>query len=188
MTQDFHVTLTFDDKENAMSQKLIAAQTRAGAFDSVAKADQAIRRLLAAGISKEQLAVICPAKFKDHFLTEAPQTEVPTGSAAEALAVGGALGATLGGLALAATVITGGAAGVMTAVVLIGGGAFAGGFSDLIVSKGYEQEADDCYKQAIADGLIIVGVEVPGEEGAAKLAEAQRILDEAGANALSCLP
>ena len=94
------------------------------------------------------------------------------------------MGATLGGLALAATVITGGVAGVMTAVVLIGGGAFAGGFSNLIVSKGYEQEADDHYKQAIERGQIVVGVEVHGEDHIGQLAEAQRILNEAGATAL----
>jgi hypothetical protein len=170
-----------------MSQQRIAAQTRAGAFDSVAKADRAIRQLLAAGMSQDQLAVVCPAKFKSHFHAEASHTEVPSADAASTLALGGALGATLGGLALVATVITGGAAGVMTAAVLIGGGAIAGGFSDLIVSKGYEQESDDCYKQAIKSGLIVVGIEIPGEHAAAKLAEAQRILDEAGAAPLKCV-
>ena len=155
-----------------MTQQLIATQTRAGAFDTVAQADRAIRNLLAAGFSKDQLAVICPAKFKDHFLPAAPQAEAPTADAGGTLAVGGAMGATLGGLALAATVITGGVAGVMTAVVLIGGGAFAGGFSNLIVSKGYEQEADDHYKQAIERGQIVVGVEVHGEDHIGQLAEA----------------
>ena len=171
-----------------MVQHLIATQTRAGAFDTVAQADRAIRRLLATGFSKDQLAVICPAKFKDHFLPEAPQAEAPTADAGGAIAMGGTLGATLGGLALAATVITGGVAGVMGAVVLIGGGAIAGGFGNLIVSKGYEQEADDDYKQAIERGQIVVGVEVQGEDGAGQLAEAQRILDEAGAKQLLSTP
>jgi hypothetical protein len=168
-------------KENAMTQPVIAGQTRAGAFDTVAQADRAIRRLLAAGFSKDQLAVICPAKFKDHFLPAAPQAEAPNADPASAIAMGGALGATLGGLALAATVFTGGVAGVMAAGVLIGGGAIAGGFSNLIVSNGYEQEADDHCKQAIERGQIVVGVEVLGEDGAGRLAEAQRILDDAGA-------
>lgn len=128
--------------------------------------------------------MVCPAKFKDHFHHEVPQAEAPTADAGGVMAMGGALGATLGGLALAATVLTGGIAGVMTGVVLIGGGAIAGGFSNLIVSKGYEQETDDCYKQAIERGLIVVGVEVLGEDGAGQLAEAQRILDEAGAKQL----
>jgi hypothetical protein len=164
-----------------MTQQAIATQTRAGAFDTVAQAERAIHRLLAAGFSHDQLAVICPAKFKGHFLPEAPQVEAPSADAGGAIAMGGALGATLGGLALAATVITGGMAGVIAGVVLIGGGAIAGGFSNLIVSKGYEQEADDYYKQAIERGQIVVGVEVHGEGGAGQLAEAQHILDEAGA-------
>lgn len=172
-----------------MTQQVIATQTRAGAFDTVAQADRAIRQLLAAGFSKDQLAVICPAKFKDHFLPDAPQAEAPTAGAGGAIAMGGAMGATLGGLALAATVVTGGVAGVVAGVmagaVLIGGGAIAGGFSNLIVSKGYEQEADDSYKQAIERGQIVVGVEVDDrEDGAGQLAEAQRILDEARAKPL----
>lgn len=167
-----------------MTQQLIAAQTRAGAFDTVRQADRAIRRLLAAGFSKDQLAVICPEKFQDHFLAEAPQAEAPAADGAGAIAMGGAMGATLGGLALAATALTGGVAGVMAGAVLIGGGALAGGFSSLIVSKGYEQEADDSYKQAIERGQIVVGVEVHGEVSDGRLAEAQRILHEAGAKQL----
>jgi hypothetical protein len=168
-----------------MTQQVIAAQTCVAAFDTVAQADRAIRRLLAAGLSKDQLAVICPAKFKDHFGPQVPQAEAPSADAGGALAMGGALGATLGGLALAATVITGGVAGVMAgAVVLIGGGAIAGGFSNLIASKGYQQEADDYCKQAVERGQIVVGVEVPEEDGAGRLREAQRILDEAGAKQL----
>jgi len=128
--------------------------------------------------------VICPAKFQNHFLPAAPKAEVPTADAAGILVVGGAMGATVGGLALAATALTGGAAGVVAAAIFIGGGAFAGGFSNLIVSKGYEDESDDLFKQAINRGQIVVGVELPGEDHAAQLAQAQRILNEAGATAL----
>lgn len=167
-----------------MTQQVIAIQTRAGAFDTVAQADRAIRQLLAAGFSKKQLAVICPAKFQDHFLAEAPQAEAPGANPGSAIALGGAVGATLGGLALAATVITGGVAGMVAAGVLVGGGAIAGGFSNLIISKGYEQEADDNYKQAIERGQLVVGVEVQGDGAARRLAEAQRILDESRAKPL----
>ena len=89
-----------------MTQQLIATQTRAGAFDTVAKADRAIRWLLASGFSKDQLAVVCPARFKDHFHPAVPQAEAA--EAGSAIVRGGAVGATLGGLALAATAITGG--------------------------------------------------------------------------------
>ncbi len=155
-------------------------QTRAAAFDTVAEADQAIRRLRAAGFSEDQLAVICPAKFKDHFRPEAPRSETPAAGAGEAVATGGAIGATLGGLVLVATVITGGVGGLAAAGVLIGGGAIAGGFSNLIAAKGYEHEADDSYQRAVERGQIVVGVEVRNEDGANQLAEAQRILEAAG--------
>jgi hypothetical protein len=168
-----------------MTQQLIKTQTWAGAFDSVAQADRAIRTLLAAGFSSDHIAVICPARFKDHFLPEEPRAEAPAAGAASTLALGGAMGATLGGLALAAaTIITGGVAGVVAAAVFVGGGAIAGGFSNLILAKGYEQEADDQYKQAVERGQIVVGVEVPGEDGAGRLEVAKRILDEAGAQQL----
>ena len=106
-----HRLYSFSQKKGAMTQQFIATQTRAGAFDSVPFADCAIRRLLAAGFSKDQLAVICPATLKDHFLPEAPHAEAPAATAIHALVMGGASGATLGGLALVATVLTGGAAG-----------------------------------------------------------------------------
>jgi hypothetical protein len=162
-----------------MTQNLLATQTRAAAFDTVAQADRVIRRLLAAGFSRKQLAVICPAKFKDHFRLKVPQADTPTADAGSAIAVGGAVGATLGGLALAATVLTGGVAGAIAAGVFIGGGAIAGGFSYLIASKGYEQESDDVNKQAVERGQILVGVEVQTEDGAGQLADAEHILDAA---------
>lgn len=166
-----------------MTQQFSASQTRAGFFDTIEQADLAIRQLLAAGFSKDQLAVICPAKFKDHFITEAPQAEAPAAGTQGSMAMGGAMGATLGGLALAATVLTGGAAGVMTAAVLLGGGAFAGAFSNLIIANGYEEEVDDHYKHAIERGQIVVGVLVhdEDEDSTGQLAKALRILDEARA-------
>ncbi len=154
-------------------------ETRAGAFDTAAKADRAIRGLLAGGFTNDQLTVVCPAKFKDECLCAMPNSETPSVSGVEAMTKGGAMGAALGGLALAATVLTGGLS-VAAATLLIGGSAFAGGFSNLIVKKGYEVEPHAYCKQAIQEGLIVVGVDVRGEGAAGRLAEAQRILDEVG--------
>jgi hypothetical protein len=83
------------------------------------------------------------------------------------------------GLALAAAVLTGGLS-VPAAALLVGGSAFVDGFSNLIVSKGYEFEAHDFIKQAIHDGRIGVGSDALGENAADRLAEAQRIPDDAG--------
>ena len=91
-----------------MTQPMGDAQICPGAFDTVAEADQAIRRLLAAGFTKDQLAVICPAEFQDHFRPDMLQAEPPAPDAEDAIVTGGIVGATLGGLALAATALTGG--------------------------------------------------------------------------------
>jgi hypothetical protein len=161
-----------------MKQCQIPLDTRVGAFDTVAKADQVIRRLRAAGFTEDQLTVVCPAEFKDQCLC-APNAETPSVSGGEALAKGAVAGAALGGLALGAAVLTGGLS-VPAATLLIGGSVFAGGFSNLIATKGYEVEAHEYCKQAIQNGRIVVGVDVRGENSTGRLAEAQRILDEAG--------
>jgi hypothetical protein len=161
-----------------MQQHLLPGATRAETFDTVAKADQAIRGLLAAGFTQEQITVLCPAQFQDQCPLAAPDAQGQEG-AVETLAKGGAAGAALGGLALAAAVLTGGLS-VPAAALLVGGSALAGGFSNLIVSKGYEVEPHDAIKQALRDGRIVVGVDVLGDDAAARLAEAQRILDAAG--------
>jgi hypothetical protein len=170
-------------QEKFMPQRISNSRIRVGAFQTIAEADQAIRRLLAAGFFTEQLLVICPAKFQDHFLPAAPQADTPSADAKDVLLKGGVVGATLGGIALTALALTGGGA-IVAAALLIGGGAIAGGFGNLVVSKGYEEEADAYCKEAIEEGRIVVGVEVPGANSAGQLAEAERILNEAGATAL----
>jgi len=163
-----------------MLQQSTGTQTSAAAFDTVAAADQALQKLGGAGFSEAQLAVICPEKFQEHFRHELPHSETPRVAGDKALAIGGATGATLGGLALAASVLTGGLGGLAAVGVFIGGGAIAGGFSYLIVSHGYEKEVDDDIKRAVQQGQIVVGVEIPASNVANRIADAQRILAETG--------
>lgn len=166
-----------------MTHHQILGEARGATFETVAKADQAIRQLRAAGFSDGQLLVACPAKYKEECLCTTPNSETAATSAPEAMAKGAATGAALGGLALAATVLTGGLS-VPAAAVLVGASAFAGGFSNLIVTKGYEVEAPSFVKQALEAGRIVVGVEVRDMDASSRLAEAQRILDEAGGEEL----
>jgi hypothetical protein len=164
-----------------MEHRQILGEARGASFDTVAKADQAIRRLRAAGFADDQLLTACPSKFKDECACAMPNSE--SSSAGEAVGKGAVTGAAIGGLALAATVLTGGLS-APAAALLVGGGALVGGFSNLIVTKGYEVEAPDFVKKAIHDGRIVVGVEVRDRDPAGRLAEAQRILDEAGGEQL----
>lgn len=166
-----------------MEHRQILGEARGASFDSVAKADQAIRRLRAAGFTDAQLLTACPAKFKDACACAMPNTDSSGVSVGETVGKGAATGAAIGGLALAATVLTGGLS-APAAALLIGGSALAGGFSNLIVTKGYEVEAPDFVRKAIHAGRIVVGVEVRDNDPAGRLAEAQRILDEAGGEEL----
>src|SRR5947209_1175578 len=155
---------------------------RVGFFSSKMQADKAVKDLLAAGFQKEELAVVCPADRKNGVACSVPQAEPPGSHGAEAIAEGSAIGAAIGGIALAATALATGGAGLLPAVpVLVGGGAIAGGFSSLILSDGYGKGVGEYYADALHQGKFVVGVEVEGEDSAARLAEAERILANDGA-------
>jgi hypothetical protein len=155
---------------------------RVGFFDNVAQADQAVRNLLAAGFTKDQLAVICPEKCKDSFASGVPRAERPASHTTETIVEGGAVGAVLGGVALAATTIATGGVGALAALpVLVGGGALAGGLSALFAAKGYFQGIGEYYDEAVHYGRIVVGVEISDHPNTTRLMEAERILTEAGA-------
>jgi hypothetical protein len=172
-----------------MSTTMTEQPFRVRFFDNVQQADDAIRRLLDAGFTKNELAVICPEHFQDRLLTDVPRAEQPGSHAAAAIMEGGAAGAVLGGIALGVVALaSGGVALIPAAGVLIGGGALAGGFSGLILREGYGEEIGQCYEEAIRLDKIVVGVEVEGEDSALRLAEAERIMTEAGGHSLVPAP
>jgi len=63
----------------------------------------------------------------------------------------------------------------------VGGGALAGSFAGAMMTRGFEKSAADFYDQAVQSGQLLVAVEVHGPDSEPKLAEAERILHEAGA-------
>jgi hypothetical protein len=99
-------------------------------------------------------------------------------------ASGSAIGAAIGGLAVAgASIATGGAALVMAGgLALVTGGVF-GGLVGAMVNRGVENELANFYDQAVQKGKILVAVEVDGDEPE-KLARADRIIAEEGAEPL----
>ncbi len=82
-----------------MEHRKILGEARGATFDTVAKADQAIRRLRAAGFTDAQLLTACPAKFKDDCACATPNSESSNASAGETLGKGAVTGAAIGGLA-----------------------------------------------------------------------------------------
>jgi hypothetical protein len=169
------------NKETTMTQNTNDIPNRVGFFATVTQADQAVRDLRAAGFTDEQLAVICPEQCKDQF-PHLRHPDPPGSHAVEAAVEGGAVGAALGGLALIAAAVATGGAGLLTAVpVLVGGGAIAGGFGNLIVREGYGEGVAEYYEEAIHQGRIVVGVEDESPDSDVRLAEAERILVAEGA-------
>jgi hypothetical protein len=165
-----------------MAQMSTDLPYRLGFFRTVAEADSAVRNLRAAGIPMEQIAVVCPQEFKNQLSADIPRAERPGSHAATAIVEGGAVGAALGGIALAATALATGGVGLLPVIpVLLGGGALAGGFSSLILADGYGKEVGEYYEEAVRLGQIVVGVHANDGENSAQLAVAERILQEAGA-------
>jgi hypothetical protein len=161
-----------------MDNRTVDKPYRVGTFDTVAQAERAVRSLLAAGFTRDQLAVICSDKSKEQFFTNLPTSELAGPHTGGSIVAGGAIGATIGGLALAATALGTGGVGLLAAgTVLVGGGALAGVFTGAMVGGG---ELTDYYDQAVQRGKILVAVEIEDPKQAPRLAKAERILAAAG--------
>lgn len=155
---------------------------RLGIFDAVGDAERAVRALFKAGFRKEELGILCSSKYKEEFFPSLPAA-VPPGAPPSAIAAGGAIGATIGGLALASTALfTGGITLLAAGAVLLGGGAIAGGFTGAMVSLGYDRTVAERYERAVHQGKILLAVEIHGAGSDLRLAEAERILRENGAD------
>jgi hypothetical protein len=166
-----------------MAVQITDKPVRMELYDTIAEAERAVENLQRAGFEKERIGVMCSEKCKDRFFSELPQSVqsgTPPGISA---AAGGAIGATIGGLTLAATsILTGGVPLLAAGMVLIGGGAIAGTFAGTMASFGYDREISEEYDKALQEGKILVtvqAVEVPDEHNIQRVAVAERILADA---------
>jgi hypothetical protein len=87
-----------------MDDRTVDKPFRVGTFDTVAQAERAVHSLLAAGFTKDQLAVICSDRSKEQFFANLPAPEV-AGPHNSALVGAGAIGATVSGALLSATAL-----------------------------------------------------------------------------------
>jgi hypothetical protein len=155
---------------------------RVGVFETVDQAEAAVSRLLKAGFSKEQITVISSDQKKEaHF--EEYGHQKPGGSYTPlAAATGSVIGAVLGGLSAVAGVVTTGGIGILaTGGIFASTGAIVGGFIGAMTSAGIDKELAAYYDQAVEKGRILVAVEDRSERAEARLAEAERMLSETGA-------
>lgn len=135
---------------------------RVGIFDSVVDADVAVRELLAAGFTNDQITVICSEEsIRRHFHEFEHQD--PAGMHTPTAAItGGACGATIGGLAaiaLASSVSLGGVALIAIGGLALWCGGVLGGLVGAMMTRGVEKELANFYDQAVEQGRILVAAE-----------------------------
>lgn len=164
-------------------QERLDRPVRAGVFSSVAAAGEAVRRLLAAGFSQEQITVVCSDEKKEQFFREFEHQQPAGANTPAAAAVGGTIGASLGGIAAGAVgLATGGLPLIGAAGIGIWAGGVLGGFLGAMATRGIEKSAADYYDQAVSEGKLLVTVEE--HEARPGLAAAEQVFAEAGAEPL----
>jgi outer membrane lipoprotein SlyB len=169
------------NREAIMSNHAVDLPVRVGVFSTVEAADRVVRRLLAAGFHKDHISVVTSDKSKEQQLQRVDAQPVPGENTPEAIVAGSFVGATVGGLMLAATAFVTGGVSLVAAGPVLAGGALVGSFAGAMMTRGFEKEAANYYDQAVQKGKILVSVE---DHGGDKLAEAERIFAEAGAESV----
>lgn len=158
---------------------------RVGVFDTVAQAECAVSELLAAGFTQKQITVICSDETKEREF-RAFEHQDPAGTTTATKAVtGGTIGAVLGGLAAVVGVVaTGGVALIAAGGIAAWGGGVVGGLVGAMLSRGVEKSLANYYDQSVAQGKILVAAEDHEPGASAHLAQAARILEHCGAQAV----
>ena len=157
---------------------------RAGVFTNEDDALRAVRDLLGAGFTVEEVTVICSDKNVERRFEQFHHQDRAGEHTPEAAMTGGLMGATLGGLTAIGLVASGG-----TALLAAGGfaifGGVAGSLIGAFVTRGLEKELADYYDQAVVQGSILVAAERKDDASGASLSEAARILEANGAQAVA---
>jgi phage tail tape-measure protein len=150
---------------------------RAGVFSSVEQAQKAVSGLLSAGFNREQITVVTSDARKAAVFHEFEHQEPAGANTPAAMAAGGAIGATVGGIATGAVgVATGGIPLIVAGGIGLMAGAVWGSFIGAI-----EKEAANFYDQEVQRGKLLVTVDECPRENGPTLADAERVLVEAGA-------
>jgi hypothetical protein len=154
-------------------------------FSTIAGAEAAVARLLLESFTREEISVVCSDETKERYFREF-EHQTPSGKNTPlAAAMGGAIGATVGGLsAVAAGVASGTPEQAFTIGAATWTGGILGGFVGAMLTRGGEHELADYYDQAVVQGKILVGVDVHGDKAEARRGRAAEILASAGAEPL----
>jgi hypothetical protein len=164
-----------------------------GVFATVHDARRAVRGLLQAGFTKDEITVVCSDSTKERFFQEFEHQE-PAGTYTPTASIaGGTIGALVGGLTVMAAAIGTGslalwAAGPITAWA----GGVTGGLVGAMMTRGVEKELANFYQQAVVDGHVLVAAELPPTDAQHQRGErlttrqtAANIFAEAGAKPIA---
>ena len=185
------VTLITTDPKLAWEHRMkrqpeLPQSFRAGVFSTLRGADRAVRRLLDAGFTKEQITVICSDEAKERHFRQF-EHEDPAGDHADAgVAAGVTIGAVAGGLtAIAMGAATGAVPLILAGAAGLSGGSALGAYVGAMATRGGEKEPSNFYDQAIRRGDILVAVEDRSEAAPGRLGRAAQILAECQATPVS---
>ena len=155
---------------------------RVGVYTHLNDAERAVQGLLQAGFTKDHITVICSEDWKAAHFREFHHEDPAGAHTPAAAAIGGAVGAALGGLtAVVGTVATGGVGLLASGGAAAWAGGIVGGLIGAMMTRGVEKQLADYYDQAVVRGKILVAAEDRSAHAPQRLAEASRILEEAGA-------
>lgn len=139
-----------------MSSTLLAT------YDTSAKANDAIHRLVEQGFQNEQMSLMVSDSAKEKHLAIETGTKAPEGAAGGAVA-GGALGAIAAGLTAAAGIVIPGigfaiAGPLAAALAGLGAGGAAGGLVGGLVGLGFKEAEAKIVEDEIKKGNIVLAV------------------------------
>lgn len=157
---------------------------RVGVYQSIAAAEGAVAALQHVGFSDSEITVFCPNREAQRQFEE-NQPPGEKGAPVDHIATGSAVGGTIGGLTVAATIATAGGAPVIVAGGIAGllTGGVVGGLAGAMANRGLEKESADYFDQAVAENRILVSVE-PEEKSAQRMELASHTMEKAGAQAI----
>lgn len=157
-----------------------------GVFSTVDEAEQAVRGLLDAGFTTEEITVVCSDEKKEKYFRRFEHQDPAGSMTPKAVLAGGAIGALLGGIpVIGAAVATGSVVLWVAGPALAGALGVAGGLVGAMSTRGLEKEIANYYQQAVLDGLILVAAQVNGSDSSQRLQQAATILAAAGAKPIS---
>lgn len=170
-------------KESETPMKETNQKMQAGVFERCEQAEEAITRLIRAGVPKERISYAAPSECEPP--SEGVDKVQPAGTGAVPAAVaGGVIGSLLGVATVAVGAAATGGVGILIAGPLFvgaAGGGVAGGFLGAMTDRGMEPEIADYYDQAIRTGRALVAVEGSEDGEESDWSKVRRILAESGA-------